>query len=144
MELTENSMVTICAQMACEANRLLCETLGDKSQPTWADIPELQRKDVIDAVKIVLAGASPEQQHAAWCASKVADGWTYGVTDETKKTHEWLVPWDQLSDLKKARRSLFSDVVSSTHVALVTVHRYMYTAYYDRSDQEPCKDSSEE
>jgi hypothetical protein len=44
-----------------------------------------------------------ENTHDVWARRKLADGWVYGATvDAAAKKHADLVPYDQLTDDKKA------------------------------------------
>ena len=43
-----------------------------------------------------------EAAHKVWMDGKLRDGWTYGPeTDKTKKIHNCLVAYDQLSEADK-------------------------------------------
>lgn len=43
-----------------------------------------------------------EAAHNVWMEGKLRDGWKYGpVTDKTKKTHNCLVPYSELTDADK-------------------------------------------
>lgn len=104
------------AQVAHEINRAYCASLGDTSQPAWADAPEWQQASALAGVDMHLANpdATPEQSHASWLAQKVADGWVYGeVKDAEKKQHPCCVPYDELPPEQKAKDYLFRAVVHS-------------------------------
>lgn len=104
------------AQVAHEINRAYCDSLGDASQPAWADVPEWQQASALAGVDMHLANpdATPEQSHASWLAQKVADGWVYGeVKDAEKKQHPCCVPYDELPPEQKAKDYLFRAVVHS-------------------------------
>jgi hypothetical protein len=78
-----NQMKTVaCARVAHEANRVYCIAIGDDSQLPWEQTPESIRASAIDGVSKALAGATPREQHDAWCAFKRADGWTHGATKD--------------------------------------------------------------
>src|ERR1700749_2788189 len=68
------------AQVAHEANRAYCATIGDFSQPAWDDAPTWQRTSAIEGVQNILHGTVkvPQDSHAAWSAHKVREGWKYG------------------------------------------------------------------
>jgi len=68
------------AQVAHEVNRAYCASIGDDSQPAWADAPDWQRASILAGVDMHLANpdATPEQSHESWLAVKLADGWVYG------------------------------------------------------------------
>ena len=108
------------AEAAHETNRIYCTTIGDASQVPWKDAPEWQRKSAIEGVRTALAGATPEQQHEAWCESKRRDGWTLGATkDADAKTHPCLVPYTALPPEQRAKDSLYGAVVRGMVAALV-------------------------
>lgn len=102
------------AQVAHEINRAYCASLGDTSQPAWADAPEWQQASALAGVDMHLANpdATPEQSHESWLAQKVADGWTYGeVKDADKKQHPCCVLYAELPPEQKAKDYLFRAVV---------------------------------
>jgi hypothetical protein len=107
------------AELAHEANRVYCEAHGDTSQVPWKDAPDWQRKSAVEGVTVALGGATPKQQHEAWCASKIADGWSYGETkDATAKTHPCLVEYEALPEMQKRKDSLYIAVVNAMAAAL--------------------------
>lgn len=113
------SMIESCARIAHKANRIYCESLDDFSQKTWADADSWQRESAIRGVTIALGGATPEQQHEAWCVDKVRDGWAFGeVKDPVAKTHPCLVPYRLLPDAQKRKDGLYIAVVSAMAAAL--------------------------
>lgn len=111
-------IVTAASELAHEANRILCALSGDNSQVAWAQAPEWQRASAINGVKTALGGATPQQQHEAWCADKHAAGWVYGVTkDPEKKTHPCLVPYSDLPAAQRAKDTLYGAVVRAMATA---------------------------
>jgi hypothetical protein len=98
---------------AChEANRAWCLLHGDASQVSWDDAPENIKESARSGVAIAAGGATPEQQHQAWCDFKVADGWTFGpVKDAAAKTHPCLVPYADLPPEQRAKDAVYIGVV---------------------------------
>ena len=104
------------AKVCHEANRAYCETLGDTSQPAWANAPEWQRSSARNGVKFHLEnfGASPSHSHEEWYKEKAAAGWKYGpVKDPEKKEHPCFVPYNQLPVEQQAKDHLFIHVVNA-------------------------------
>jgi len=104
------------AQVAHEINRAYCASLGDASQPVWADAPEWQKASALAGVDMHLKNpdATPEQSHESWLAQKAADGWTFGeVKDAEKKQHPCFRPYDELPPEQKAKDYLFRATVHS-------------------------------
>lgn len=109
--MNEN-MVRAAAEAAHEANRIFCTSIGDTSQVPWNQAPEWQQKSAIEGVRVALGGATPEQQHEAWCADKRHDGWVLGpAKDPAKKEHPCLVPYADLPPEQKAKDALYLAVV---------------------------------
>lgn len=114
-----NDIHVACAKAAHEANRIYCEAIGDFSQKRWDDAEEWQRQSAIAGVGVALAGATPEQQHLAWCESKWRNGWTAGsVKDPQAKTHPCLVPYSELPAAQRAKDSLYGSVVRAMAASL--------------------------
>ena len=106
-----------------EANRAYCATLGDNSQPAWADAPEWQRTSAVNGVRFHLANpdAAPSHSHEEWLKEKEATGWKYGpVKDPDKKEHPCFVPYDQLPAEQQAKDALFIAVVKALTPLLLT------------------------
>lgn len=106
------------AEICHTANRGLCDTLGDFSQPNWSEAPGWQRDSAIAGVKYHLAQrvlpVRPEASHESWLAQKEADGWKYGpVKDADKKEHPCFVPYDQLPLMQQAKDHLFGAIVEA-------------------------------
>ncbi len=104
------------AQICHEANRAYCATIGDFSQPSWANAPDWQKNSAINGVNFHLDNpdALPSQSHDNWLAEKVADGWKYGpVKDPAKKEHPCCVPYDQLPPEQRRKDALFIAVVNA-------------------------------
>lgn len=102
------------AEVAHEANRAYCRTIGDNSQLPWDQAPAWQRKSCVEGVKAILANPemTPEQSHLNWMAHKRAEGWTWGpVKDPAGKLHPCFRPWDQLPPDQKAKDYIFRAVV---------------------------------
>jgi hypothetical protein len=104
------------AQVAHEANRAYCETLGDMSQPAWPDIPEWQFKSAVNGVQFTRENptSTPEDSHKSWLREKEADGWKYGpVKDPETKVHPCMVPYGELPEEQRRKDALFQGVVKA-------------------------------
>jgi hypothetical protein len=102
------------AAVAHEINRNYCAAIGDPVPLPWQEAGEAQHTGMLRGVIARLnKDMTPEQQHEMWCASKTANGWTYGETkDEEKKTHPNLRPYAELGDAQKVKDSLFAGTVN--------------------------------
>lgn len=104
------------ARVCHEINRAYCASIGDNSQPTWADASEWQRASAINGVKFSIENpdAPPSASHDSWSAEKIAAGWTFGpVKDPEAKQHPCLVAYDQLPVEQRTKDYLFQAVVRS-------------------------------
>ena len=108
------------ARIAHETNRAYCESIGDMSQPKWADAPEWQRSSAIKGAAFHVEAhgrgetPSPSASHDSWLAEKRAAGWTYGpVKDATIKEHPCFVPYDELPVEQRLKDYLFGNVVAA-------------------------------
>lgn len=102
------------AQVCHEANRAYCATLGDLSQPAWADAPEWQRESAVNGVAHARGNpnAKPSDSHESWLAEKAAAGWKMGpVKDPEKKEHPCMVPYAELPPEQQRKDALFLAVV---------------------------------
>lgn len=110
MPLTIESIARVCH----EANRALCEELGDHSQVAWSEAPDWQRLSTIDGIMYATGNVdlTPEDMHRSWMSRKVDDGWTFGpVKDAAIKTHPCLIPYDELPEIHKRKDALFLAIV---------------------------------
>lgn len=109
------------ARVCHEANRgyqRAVPTLGIPVAPPWDDCTHELRLSVQDGVRVVLAGATPEQSHENWCRFKREHGWVHGPhKDEALKTHPCLVPYDQLPEEQRLKDVLFTSIVRALEVA---------------------------
>lgn len=114
---TDSATVEKIAKVCHEANRVLTELVKDVPvQPAWEDSPDEMRTSSIKGVMFALSNpnATPEAQHEAWCADKIAHGWVNGpVKDSEKKTHPALVPYKALPDGTRAKDALFRAIVKA-------------------------------
>jgi hypothetical protein len=104
------------AQVCHEANRAYCATLGDLSQPSWAEAPDWQTESARKGVEMHLANpdASPSASHEAWLAEKERTGWKYGpVKDPARKEHPCFVPFSELPREQQLKDVLFKAVVEA-------------------------------
>lgn len=107
-------MLTRAAQLAHEANRAYCESIGDFSQPSWADAPEWQRASAISGAWFHFNNpqASASDSHDNWYAEKQRDGWSYGpVKDPDRKQHPCFVPYYQLPVEQRIKDHIFRSVI---------------------------------
>ncbi len=102
------------AQVTHDANAAYCRSIGDNSQPAWADAPDWQRDSAVNGVKFTIANptAPPSASHDSWLAEKREAGWQYGPTkDPAKKLHPCFVPYDALPVEQRRKDALFQSVV---------------------------------
>lgn len=68
------------AKFVHETNRKYCESIGDRSQVSWEETPDIIRQSVISGVEMYLKNPNmtPEQNHKAWLEYKAKEGWLYG------------------------------------------------------------------
>lgn len=112
MKTTIESIARACH----EANKALCESVGDTSQKHWEAAEQWQRDSAVAGVKFRIDNPSAKDsaQHDAWCEDKVKAGWVYGpVKDPVAKTHPCLVDFDALPPEQKAKDALFIAVVNA-------------------------------
>ena len=108
------------AQVAHEANRAYCTSIGDESQPPWSHAPSWQRDSAIHGVEFHLRSLrsgvepSPSASHESWLKEKAEAGWKYGsVKDPDKKEHPCFLPYDKLPAEQKQKDFLFIGVVKA-------------------------------
>lgn len=102
------------ARLCHAANLAICEAAGDQSQKPWHDAEPWQRESAELGVRFCLNHplASPSDQHEAWTADKLDDGWTYGPTkDADAKTHPCLVPYNELPLEQRIKDYVFMSIV---------------------------------
>lgn len=114
--MAEDKIFTVeeVAAICHDANRRMCINAGDLSQQPWEDAADWQKESAIKGVQFALDNpeATPADQHEAWSADKLKDGWGYGeVKDEVAKTHPCLVPYHQLPTAQQAKDHLFRGIV---------------------------------
>ena len=110
------------AQVAHETNRVYCETIGDFSQPSWANAPDWQRESAVNGVKFHIDNpdAGCAASHESWLKEKYDNGWKYGeVKDPEKKEHPCCVPYDELPAEQTVKDALFVGVVRAVKGLLV-------------------------
>ena len=98
------------AETCHEANRAICEAMGDKSQSPWTEANEMQKLSIIKGVHFAIKNPDlgPKDQHDAWRVDKTAEGWVYGrVKDPEKKTHPCLVSYESLPENQKIKDQVF-------------------------------------
>ena len=123
--MTEKQIVSI-AKKCHEANREYCESIGDKSQPTWKKAPKWQKDSAINGIKFHIENpdAGPSASHESWLKEKIEDGWEYGeVKNPEKKLHPCIVTYDELPEDQKKKDQIFIDTFKgalSTQVKTVT------------------------
>lgn len=103
------------ARVCHEANKSLCEMIGDNSQVPFNESPDWQRESSIKGVQFCLENpdAPASANHESWLAEKEATGWKYGaVKNPDLKEHPCMVPYDQLPEQQRAKDHLFKSIVA--------------------------------
>jgi hypothetical protein len=110
----------VVAQVCHEANRAYCETIGDFSQPTWADAPDWQKESALKGVDFHLSGLiagekpSPSASHESWLEEKTRQGWKYGpLKNPHTKEHPCFLPYDQLPPEQRMKDYIFAAIVEA-------------------------------
>lgn len=112
--MTRAERVETIARVCHEANRAYCIAHGDYSQEQWVAAADWQRESAIEGVEFALRGATPEEQHDAWCEAKRRDGWQYGgQKNPAAKLHPCLVSYSKLPEFQKSKDHLFVAIVAS-------------------------------
>ncbi len=110
-------MKTIEIAAVChEANRMLCLSLGDRSQPMWVEAPDWQRESAIKGVEFNLANpdAPASASHESWLEQKRAEGWKYGpVKNPETKEHPCFLNYEDLPREQQAKDHLFKAIVGA-------------------------------
>lgn len=104
------------ARVVHEANRALCQGLGDTTQPPFDQAPSWQVESATKGAEAILDGhiRTPSASHESWSAQKLAEGWVYGpVKDADKKEHPCLVPYEQLPLEQQRKDFLFLAIVTA-------------------------------
>lgn len=111
-----SEVITVIAKILHEANRHVCVTADDHSQPPWDKAPDWQKRSAIAGVRFALDNnfPSPEAMHESWLAQKSKDGWVYGEEkDAEAKTHPCMVPYEELDDHQQSKDWMFRTVMLS-------------------------------
>ena len=104
------------AKTCHQVNKAICESMDDFSQKDWSEAADWQKQSAIKGVQFTIdnPNATAEDQHNAWVADKLKNGWIYGeIKDETLKTHHCLVPFNDLPQHQKAKDMAFKAVVKA-------------------------------
>lgn len=107
-------LIESAAEAAHEANRILCLSHGDMSQPFWRDAPQWQKESEISGVRAIWNDPSltPEKSHEGWLEIKRRDGWKWGaVKSVTAKEHPSFLPYRNLSATDRLKNEMFGLVV---------------------------------
>ncbi|KKM95792.1 hypothetical protein LCGC14_1184530 [marine sediment metagenome] len=112
--------ITEIAEIAHEANRIYCRSLGDYSQLPWDFCEQWQRDTVLNGVRAIKNGLvkEPSQSHENWLKCKEGEGWVYGEKKNINKmfgrlTHPCMVPFDKLPLEQQMKDHLFFVIVTT-------------------------------
>ncbi len=103
------------AQMCHEANKVICEMMGDYSQVHWEEVSEDIKQSAIDGVEYYLKHkCTAQEQHARWKEKKISQGYKYGpVKDDNAKTHPSIVPYSELPASQKVKDIIFQNTIDN-------------------------------
>lgn len=104
------------AKICHEANKAICISMGDESQPKWEDAPEWQKESAIKGVMAIIDGdvTTPEESHISWLAEKKETGWKYGpVKDPEAKEHPCFVSYAELPSEQQVKYGVYYAIVTA-------------------------------
>ena len=97
-----------------DLNRAICIANGDDSQKSWKEAESWQRRSTIAGVNHILKTIesgrepNPADQHEAWMADKISDGWVWGPEKcAEKKTHPCIAPYESLPNHQRLKDQIF-------------------------------------
>jgi hypothetical protein len=102
------------AKVAYNAQRKYCISVGITSEPEWKDLGDVRTSSICNGVRTIVENPelSDEQLHENWMLNRYHEGWKYGeAKDEEKKEHPMLVPYNDLPETEKRKKTIFRDVV---------------------------------
>lgn len=102
------------ASVMYEANRALAASTGDMSHVPWVDAGAETVGHFIRGVDAVLNNPTmtAKEGHDFWVADHLTRGWTFGpVKDRENKKHPCLIPFEELSEIEKAKDHLYIAIV---------------------------------
>lgn len=114
MDPIKLEILEIIAAVAHEANRAYCASIGDTSQPRWADAPQWQKESAVKGVMFHYENpdADASASHQSWYDEKERDGWSYGPEkDPENKRHPCFVPFGELPIEQQIKDHIFRSVV---------------------------------
>jgi hypothetical protein len=113
VQKAENEMLDNIASICHDANRRLCITFGDHSQPLWEDAPDWQKESARKGVVLHMnQNVGPEASHESWMNEKIENGWKFGpVKDPDRKEHPCIRPFSELGPDQQAKDYLFRGIV---------------------------------
>jgi hypothetical protein len=100
------------ARILHENNRVLQYSAGEEVGPAWLDAPQDQIDSTVKGIQLAALGQNPRALHGSWMKDKLEAGWVYGeVKDSEKKTHPYLVAYDELPKEQQLKDVLFYTTV---------------------------------
>ena len=121
----------------------------DDTIESWNDLSEERQKSMCRFIDDVLKNPTmtAEEMHVSWMDERLKNGWIYGeVTDRSKKIHNCLVPYEDLSVLQKAKDAIVIRVVNQYREELEKSNKtYMISIDFDGviHDHSKCKFTNE-
>ena len=112
--LTKENIIETIAATCHEMNKTYCESLGDKSQPSWAEAPDWQKESARLGVMVIMDNPdmTPADSHKSWMKQKKADGWKFGPSkDPMRKEHPCMVSYAKLPREQQVKDTIFGTVV---------------------------------
>lgn len=113
---TKEEFIEIVSEMCHEMNRTYCRSMGDMSQPRWADAPEWQKESARLGVGMVVENpdSTPEDSHKSWMKQKKADGWKFGPSkDPMRKEHPCMVSYHKLPKSQQIKDLIFVTTIKT-------------------------------
>lgn len=109
------NVLVLCAVLAHENNKNICEFFNDFSQLPWTQTSEESKLSTLENVSAVVKkrDMTAEEMHDIWVEGKKARGFSYAPGPKTDTTHPDMVDFKELDLPTRLKDEMFIATVNS-------------------------------